>query len=144
MHHAGTGCRFSSEPLLLFGRQSALRPSLLVPGGCASGRCSLNIKQRWFLSAHSDGLPVMRDPGPHQVGSTVAMRPRGRLTPSTPWHAAVQPVLFRGEQLAGQAVPPHEAFHAITRNTPFYTYREWLRKCLLRLGRAQWPPSRSG
>src|SRR6266516_2286047 len=123
MHRAGTGCRFSSEPLLLFGRQGALRPSLLVPGGCASVMYILNIKQRWFLSAHSDGLPVMRDPGPHQVGSTVAMRPRGRYTPSTSLHAAIQPVLFPGEQLAGRSVPPHGAFHARARNTPFYTYR---------------------
>src|SRR6266849_4359176 len=104
------GCRLSSELLRLVGKQSALHPSLLVPGIYASGRYSLNIRQRWFLSAHSAGLPVMPDPGPHQVGSTVAMRPRGKYTPSTPWHAAVQPVLFRGEQLAGQAVPPHEAF----------------------------------
>src|SRR5712692_1698027 len=104
----------------------------------------LNIKPRWFLSAHSAGFPVMPDPGPHLVGSTVAMRPRGRHTPSTPLHAAVQPVLFPGERPAGQSVPPHEAFHAITRNTPFYTDREWLRKCLPRLGRAQSPPSYSG
>src|SRR6266851_4901337 len=104
----------------------------------------LNIKPRWFLSAHSAGFPVMPDPEPHQVGSTVAMRRRGRYTPSTPLHAAVQPMLFPGEQLAGQSVPPHEAFHAITRNTPFYTDREWLRKYLPRLARAQSPPSCSG
>src|SRR6266480_6179185 len=123
MHRAGTGCRFSSEPLLLFGRQGALRPSLLVPGGCASVMYILNIKQRWFLSAHSDGLPVMRDPGPHQVGSTVAMRPRGRYTPSTSLRVVVRQVLFPEAQLALQAAPPHGAFHAITTNRPFCTYR---------------------
>src|SRR6266849_9550017 len=104
----------------------------------------LNIKPRWFLSAHSAGFPVMPDPEPHQVGSTVAMRPRGRYTPSTPLHAAVQSVLFPGERPAGQSVPPHEAFHAISRNTPFCTYREWLKKCFLRLGRARWLPLYSG
>src|SRR5438128_3281923 len=116
MHHAGTGCRFSSGPLLPFGKQGALRPSLLVPGGCASGRYSLNIRQRWFLSAHSAGLPVMPDPGPHQVGSTVAMRPRGKYTPSTSLRVVVRQVLFPEVQLALQAAPPHGAFHATIKN----------------------------
>src|SRR6266571_6906081 len=123
MHRAGTGCRFSSEPLLLFGRQSELRPSLLVPGRYASERCSLNIRQRWFLFAHSDGFPVMPDPGPHQVGSTVAMRPRGRYTPSTSLRVVVRQVLFPEVQLALQAAPPHGAFHATIKNRPFCTYR---------------------
>src|SRR5260221_390210 len=144
MHRAGTGCRFSPAPLLLFGRQSALRPSLLVPGRYASRWCSLNIRQRWFLSAHSDGLPVMLDPGLHQVDSTVARRPRGRYTPSTSLRVVVRPVLFPGVQLAQQAAPPRGAFHTIIKNRPFCTYRGWLKKCLLRLGRAQWPPLYSG
>src|SRR6266480_2036554 len=117
------GCRFSSELLLPFGKQSALHPSLLVPGRYASGRYSLNIRQRRFLSAHSARLPVMPDPGPHQVGSTVAMRPRGKYTPSTSLRVVVQPVLFPEAQLALQAASPHGAFHAITTNRPFCTYR---------------------
>src|SRR5439155_20250688 len=117
------GCRFSSELLLPFGKQSALNPSLLVPGRYASGRYSLNITQRRFLAAHSARLPVMPDPGPHQVGSTVAMRPRGKYTPSTSFRVGVQPVLFPEAQLALQAAPAHAAFHARARNTPFCTYR---------------------
>src|SRR5207248_2100392 len=112
MHRAGTGYRFATEPLLLFGMQDALRPPLLAPGRYASGQCSLNIRQQWFLSAHLDGLSVMRDPGPHQVGSTVARRPRGRYTPSTAWRVGDQPVLFPGVQIAQQAALLHGAFHA--------------------------------
>src|SRR6266480_5285439 len=123
MHRAGTGCRFVTEPLLLFEMQGALLPPLLAPGRYASGQCSLNIRQQWFLSAHLDGLPVLRDPEPHQVGSTVAMRLRGRYTPSTAWRVGDQPVLFPGVQLAGQSALLHGAFHARAKNRPFYTYR---------------------
>src|SRR5436305_14937493 len=107
MHRAGTGCRFVTEPLLLFGMQDALLPPLLAPGRYASGQCSPNIRQQWFLSAHLDGFPVLRDPEPHQGGSTAAMRLRGTYTPSTARGVGDQPVLFPGGQLAAQSALLH-------------------------------------